>query len=1127
MKNIFRSFLFSAVVLIAGVAVSCTETKENTGSFQGIPTISVTPASVTVPLAGGTTEPVVVTTPAEWTLDIDADGVIASTTSGVGEAAVTFEVPPTTTMRTIKVTFTATGYVSGFPITKKASLAISQSDSDVPSVDGPFVYYDNCGSAVSKTDDKWPYVEDYAGWAPTGGEGYDQSGVTYTGKNASVRNSGKTWAPVGSTYATDAPYAYLQAKTDTEFVINNIKINSGVKNYTFSFTAFNQYASLIASPYTPVVTPLKSGENLTVAVSTDGTNYGYVEFTTMPDGNWTYAIAPFTLPANADKLYVRFNNYVADTTTALPDATYQYQAALRFDDFRLVEGGDGPVVDFNNAGGTPVESVEATIEQILSKGAGNYILKNAWVVANYGQGYLATDATGKYILCFQGSEAAVPAVGAVVEVNGAVTTYGGLLQFDKTAVTTATGQTKSVDLGTAVAMSGADLDAFISAPVVKYASFEGVLAISGNYYNITIDGASTAVGSISYPAGEMKSALDALNGKGVKVTGFMIGVAQSKYTNMMVTAVAATGNDPDAPEATTAGKIDRIASLTAGTYYMAGYATEYTNSGETTDYSANPYHVWTGKTSTSNGNTDLETAMYSYTDGVLAPGSGVVAQAAVVTLEAVDGKANTYYVNVGGQYLGNTESGTNRRLTLSANKVEWVASDFAAGGIVLSADAVNVGTGKAKTNLIRSYKDASYNTSLQYGLVFFTTDGTPAPNPNPTPDPEPTPDPTPSPEGETTIAEILALGNGATIGSASVEAIVISSMELNNLTSKKGMYVQDATGAMQLRLDADHSFAYGTKVKIDLTGATIGAYNGSVQINGVTTSKITTVSTGNTVEPKTVTMADFLANKYEGQYVAIEGVQVADSDLANTWVVGGAHTSINMVDAAGNKFVVFSSKYATYGAETVAQGSGTIKGISSINNGSMQIIFTQTSDYAGLTGARFDGTTPEPTPDPTPDPTPTPGEGDFGSDSIFVQATDDSALSVYSLGESTINGSSCSGFKLGTSSKCGVFTSKDVAVTGDKTLELYAFAWKGKSAKLYIKVVGGGEASVSEITLTANDGATGNPPYTITAAESDKYTVALTGLTATSTVVFSTAPTFDTAADSTSGRAVVAGVHLK
>jgi hypothetical protein len=94
--------------------------------------------------------------------------------------------------------------------------------------------------------------------------------------------------------------------------------------------------------------------------------------------------------------------------------------------------------------------------------------------------------------------------------------------------------------------------------------------------------------------------------------------------------------------------------------------------------------------------------------------------------------------------------------------------------------------------------------------------------------------------------------------------------------------------------------------------------------------------------------------------------------------MGGAHTSINVEDANGNKFVVFSSKYATYGTSTVAQGSGTISGISSINNGNLQIIFAQSSDYAGLTGERFgDNGSDEPVnpePDPTPDPEPTPGD---------------------------------------------------------------------------------------------------------------------------------------------------------
>ncbi len=985
MKNIFRSILLSVVALTAGFAVSCTEPETSGDHYEGTPTISVTPASVTVPLAGGTTEEITVTTPAEWVITIDADDVVASTTSGFGDAKVTFDVPAADAMRTIKVTFTATGYVSGFPITKKASISISQSDTEIPSVDGDFVYYENGGEAVSKVDGYWPYVDAYTGWNPTGGEGFDQSGVTYTGKNASVRNSGKTWAPVGATYATDAPYAYLQAKTDSQFVINNINITSGVKNYTFSFTAFNQYASLIASPYTPVVAALESGKNLTVEVSVDGQNWGAVAFTTMPDGNWTYAIAPFTLPADADKLFVRFSGYKADTTTALPSSEYQYQAALRFDDFRLVEGGEGPVVDFNNAagGGGNTGGGEATIEQILASGGGNYILKNAWVLANYAQGFIATDATGKYILCFQGTGASVPAVGTVVEVKGDVVTYGGLLQFDKTATVTASNETKTVEYGTPTVMSGADLDSYVNAPEIKYASYEGVLSISGNYYNVIVEGATNVQGSISYPAEDMKAQLAPLSGKGIKVTGFLIGKpnSNSKYANTMITAVSATGNDPEPtpepePLEGTFTLINSVDQVKAGQYYMAGYAEEYNNQGNITTFSPYPYHMWTGGINAGSSGSDLMTVNYSYTESKLQLNPNLSAQdaakgtAQLVELIAVDGKTNTYYIKYGEKYLTCTGK---RAAALVDTPAEWAFTAHAKGGICLTDVASNVilGTAGATYNMLRGY--VSPASSLLYGVVFFAP-ANGAVTPDPTPDPEPTPDPTPDPTpgGVKTIAEILAAGQGASL-SGTIEGVVVSNMALNNLTSKKGMYIQDATGALQLRLDANHEFAFGTKVSIDLTGTTLGQYNDAVQVE-VASDKVTTISTGNTVEPKSVSMADFLANKYEGQYIALEGVQVASADLTKTWVTGGNHTSINMEDVAGNKFVVFSSKYASYGAETVAQGSGTIKGISSINKGTMQIIFAQASDYASLTGERFGtGTTPEPEPEPTPDPTP--GEG--------------------------------------------------------------------------------------------------------------------------------------------------------
>jgi hypothetical protein len=100
-----------------------------------------------------------------------------------------------------------------------------------------------------------------------------------------------------------------------------------------------------------------------------------------------------------------------------------------------------------------------------------------------------------------------------------------------------------------------------------------------------------------------------------------------------------------------------------------------------------------------------------------------------------------------------------------------------------------------------------------------------------------------------------------------------------------------------------------------------------------------------------------------------------------------------MEDANGNKFVVFSSKYASYGTQTVAQGSGTIKGISSISKGAMQIIFAQSSDYASLTGERLGQSGgEEPAPEPEPE-EPTPGvDGYAGRDDFATVAHNSSYI---------------------------------------------------------------------------------------------------------------------------------------
>ena len=188
-----------------------------------------------------------------------------------------------------------------------------------------------------------------------------------------------------------------------------------------------------------------------------------------------------------------------------------------------------------------------------------------------------------------------------------------------------------------------------------------------------------------------------------------------------------------------------------------------------------------------------------------------------------------------------------------------------------------------------------------------------------------------------------------------VKATVISDhTTLSNLTSGKTLYVQDESAGMQFFCTAATEFVFGDVVEIDLGGVVIKEYNKALQISEIATSKFTLIrNDAASVQAKKVSIEDFLANKYEGQYVAIDDVQVADSDIQKTWSTDNSHTSINMVHKDGKSFIVFSSKYATYRAETVAQGSGTLKGIASRNNDDIQIIFGQATDYAGLTGERF------------------------------------------------------------------------------------------------------------------------------------------------------------------------------
>ena len=211
----------------------------------------------------------------------------------------------------------------------------------------------------------------------------------------------------------------------------------------------------------------------------------------------------------------------------------------------------------------------------------------------------------------------------------------------------------------------------------------------------------------------------------------------------------------------------------------------------------------------------------------------------------------------------------------------------------------------------------------------------------------------------TTIAEVRALNpdKSAKVNAPEgtiVKGIVISNATLNNFNSKALVYVQDATAGICIKCSANHEFVFGDEVLVDLSGVSLEYYSNLFQANGVALDKISTLSSGKTPEVVQVSVADFLAGKYESRYVELnEDVQVVEADLSKNWVVGGNHTSIKMETKSGSNFIVQSSKYSSFKDTKVSQGSGKIKGIATVYNDQIQIAFAQLSDFAGLTGERF------------------------------------------------------------------------------------------------------------------------------------------------------------------------------
>ena len=770
----FWKTLFCAALAVTAFS-ACSDDDEE-GGYSGMPEITVNGGeSVTVAgkLEGGKLEQTVeVVSKGDWTLTFknpgDSQWVTPSAMSGkTGTTQLTFTLGQASGERSAILVLTASSTVEGFPLTDEATITVVQSDSDVPT--GNALYSENCGTKVEKVDGYWPYVDKFEGW--TRGGSLDQKAVTYTGNSASVANSGKVFDPAEdeTTVVSGPPYVSMNKSTSV-FNINDINIASNT-NFTFTFTAAQQinYSN-------GVVLGDMTDETIRFSVSTDGSSYAPVALKVkkVASGYWYLCTAEFKLPAgvSTDKIWVRFDGYAG-----------LENHGLRIDDFKLYEGGNGselvvPSVDYTKgtvaeaiaAGAGKNYEVAATVVAMHTQGIligdasgvmlaflgeapavavndavtvkGTTELRNGVIqfgkeglsVAKTGTGSYNTPAPevmdGTAVTAYIATALENKAVYKYVKYNGEFTVSGnyynvviagtttkGSVAYGKSEWASFNGKPVTVEGwllgGTAnyLQTMATSVTVDSSTPIVKISAPQQFAATSPVAQTLNYTVTNTTASAVTFAiegTNADKFSLGAKTDNTIVVSAKGNNTDKTAYTANLVAKVAgatvATVALKQAAPTSGSGyaKIEKIADLKEGTGYLAGLVN-------------GKYQTWTGVLT----NKQCETVPYSYTE---ATGAFVAddAAGAEISLVAVSGVSNAYYIKYGEKYLTVGAAGKNQLvLADSAGDNYWTFTDDT-DGVKATAKAfasiMMTSTGAA-SKYIRSY--VTTNTSGVAGVVFF------------------------------------------------------------------------------------------------------------------------------------------------------------------------------------------------------------------------------------------------------------------------------------------------------------------------------------------------------------------------------------------------------------------------
>lgn len=173
-----------------------------------------------------------------------------------------------------------------------------------------------------------------------------------------------------------------------------------------------------------------------------------------------------------------------------------------------------------------------------------------------------------------------------------------------------------------------------------------------------------------------------------------------------------------------------------------------------------------------------------------------------------------------------------------------------------------------------------------------------------------------------------------------IKGVVISDFS-NGTVTGRNLYIQDASGGILVRFDANHSFAIGNQITVDVTGEELSEFSSLLQVNNVPLGNAADEGAGTLPAARVTTVVEILNNAEAWESTRII---LPKATLSGNSVFNG---NVTVTDETGS-MLLFTRSAANFANQPLPMGEISITAIVSDFN-APQLLMAKREDVTGGT----------------------------------------------------------------------------------------------------------------------------------------------------------------------------------